>query len=148
MIDRPARDKSCRLLRDLVARNIDGAYFEDAVDLLKSDDGVVSATYTAGWVLYSEGKSVSKTTSRFARSHIARLVLFLQTDLPYDWPIYPLGERPIFNWPMNILTFGRWETKKQSLSEEWMGHGDFLVWPFHNRRDFNVIKRKPRLLVG
>lgn len=44
----------------------------------------------------------------------------------------------------NLLTFGLWEGCKQRKLEEFMAAGDFTVWPFVRRQDYDLALAKPR----
>ena len=86
MIEREARDVCSRLLRRLVARQITGDEFEDRAWELRSEDPAIDAVVTMGWCLYTESCRVDRRTSKSARPDVARVVLFLTSNLEYRWP--------------------------------------------------------------
>jgi hypothetical protein len=54
----------------------------------------------------------------------------------------------IYNWPMNVLTLGRWEREKQKRWEEFQSAADFTIWPFATKTEFTIALAKPKLLAG
>jgi hypothetical protein len=79
-----------------------------------------------------------RALSRDARRHIARLILFLYSDLPYEWPerslVTEIATRLLF-----LATLGRINRAHQK-------HPDY--WPFRRQSDFDaVIASRPRLLA-
>jgi len=91
---------------------------------------------------------VDRALARAVRSDVARWILFLQTDLEYHWPAGPLDQFGCYNWPMNLLTLGWWERRKEGQLRAWERHGDSSVWPFLTREEFAGACRAPTFLVG
>lgn len=153
MVDRMLRDRFAGALRQLLSRQITNWEFEDFTrgEDLQSADRVLGPIYWRAWTLYSDGmwpERVSQSTAREMRLDVARWVLFLQADLEYRWPPGPMDTFAIRNWPMNLLTFGWWERRKERELRAWQRHGNFDVWPFWSRAEFDAARRAPRFLVG
>lgn len=148
MVDRDSRTACAALLRRLMIGQLTGDEFECAVDELGGSDPGIRAVRTQAWACYSEGEPVEREVARAVRQDIARSILFLQSDAEYLWPPYPSGDFPIYNWLFNICTLGWWEQRKANRLREWEQHGDFAVWPFHSRSDYDAACARPRFLVG
>lgn len=102
MIDRTARDQMAELLGHFTAGQITKYQFEiDAYNILdNTNDAAIHKIFTAAWSLYRD-----LPTYKFdnkdklppeVRSRIARWILFLHSDLEYQWPKYG-------NWPLYIF---------------------------------------------
>lgn len=148
MIDRSTRNELAVLLRRFVACRITNFEFDE--DVPGSDDAAVEAIGAMAWTLYDDLKEHKldgrRRLSKPDRRVIARWILFLYSDEEYRWPDYDL-ER-IYNWPMNLLTFGWWERKKADEWSRFKAAGDFEVWPFMSRPSFEAALSNPPLLVG
>lgn len=72
--------------------------------------------------------------------------MFLYSDLEYEWPIEP-GEGP--GLLENLLTLGvagrKW---RREFELRMRAVGDWDLWPFFRRSDFDDCLRRPRLLAG
>ena len=89
MIDRQARDLTAELIRHLVSGQITTDQFEDR--LPNSADRAIQEVYSSGpYLLYSdddEHKLVGDdAVPREAIPDVARWILFLKSDLEYEWP--------------------------------------------------------------
>jgi hypothetical protein len=49
---------------------------------------------------------------------------------------------------MNVLTLGWWEKNKERIFEQFKAAGDYSVWPFVTKEDFETALENPRYLVG
>lgn len=118
MIDRKSRDALAIALRHYCA----GLITNDDLDEVLVDwrDRGAVAVKQMSWQLYS--------------------------DQEYLWPEYSFIQ--IVNWPMNLLTFGWWETWKKRRWDEFLEAGDFSVWPFCDKAGFEQAKISPRLMAG
>ena len=148
MIDRASRDKLATALRQYVSGRISNDEL-DEVDVDWRDRGAVAVKERA-WSLYDDTcqhRAVGKHyLPRPARDEIARWILFLHSDLEYTWPQFSFLQ--IVNWPMNLLTFGWWEKRKEQRFDEFAAAGDFGVWPFVAKRDYDASLRQPRYISG
>ena len=107
MIDRASRTSASELLRHLVAGQITNDVFEKRFP--RSSDLAVREMWAAGWMLYDDYRSYRLVGSDRLRPEdrttIARCVLFLQTELPYEWP-RASGLVPFVGLVLNLLTLG------------------------------------------
>src|SRR5689334_15643261 len=108
MIDRAGRDALAVQLRRLASGRMTNAEF-DSVRLDRAKDEALVAIGDAGWSLYDDvfvyrlrGRRALKPETLEA---VARCILFLDTDLPYEWPPRRASVRSIL---LTLLTFGAW----------------------------------------
>jgi len=127
---------------------MEGEAFEFAVAELCSQDPGIRAVQTQAWSYYSDFEPVERSVARAVRPEVARSILFLQSDTDYQWPPYPSGDFPIYNWLCNVLTFGWWERRKAERLRLWQQHGDHSVWPFHSYAEYDAACARPRFLAG
>lgn len=146
MIDRPSRDRLATALRQYVSGRITNDDL-DGIDVDWRDRGAVAVKERA-WCLYDDlhqHKAVGKYyLPRPARDEVGRWILFLHSDHEYTWP--QLSFIQIVNWPLNLLTLGWWEQRKRRRLDEFMAAGDFSVWPFVAKQDYDAALRHPRYL--
>ncbi len=131
MIDRIARDQLALALRRYVAGRItNDDLADDAPD--RSPDPAIRPIYEYAWNLYDDHHqhraAGRHALNRLGRRTVARWILFLHTDLEYRWPTFSFMQ--IYNWPLNLLTLGWWERRKERRSTAFQQAGDFEVWPF------------------
>ena len=146
MIDRAARDHLSLHLRRLAAGRLTNAAF-DGVRLDYSPDEALVAIGDAGWQLYDDffvyrlrGR---RALSRQTLAAVARCVLFLDTDLPYEWPALRAGIiKRLF---LALLTLGRSIRRDR---QRWQALGPFHVWPFFRETDYQAALNAPRRLRG
>lgn len=147
MINRLSRDHLAEALRHYVAGRITN-YELDEVDVDWRDRGA-GMVQDRAWCLYDDVPQHRATgrhhLSKPARDEIARWILFLHSDLEYIWPEFTFKQ--VVNWPMNLITFGWWERCKQRRFEEFATAGDFSVWPFVSRTDYERALARPRYLA-
>ena len=86
------------------------------------------------WPEYDDFK-----THRYSLKHLSptgketlkRILLFLYTDLPFEWPPC-VGDRPVlFNW----LTFGWAGRRHDRMKQAFDSHGSLDTFPFRNRAE-------------
>jgi hypothetical protein len=133
-IDQSARADLAWLLRRLAAGRISNRQFEAA--LPRSHDAAVHAVWALGiWPLYDDLLEHRMTgrwrLTRLKRHATARIVLFLQSGLPYRYP----PERSWVAIPallLSLITAGwywRWRHARR-----WRA-ADVSVWPFFSKHD-------------
>ena len=146
MIHRESRNRLAAALRQYVSGRITNDDLDD-VEVDWRDTGAVAVKGRA-WCLYDDTcqhRAIGKHhLPKPARDEIGRWILFLHSNLNYTWPQYDF--RQIMNSPMNLLTFGRWEKRKRQKFEEFMAAGDFSVWPFATRQNYDAALERPRYL--
>ncbi len=150
MIDRRGRDQMAKVLRQFFGRQITNDDFDGAVEVHKSPDLVLKTIESLAWTLYDDHKThyLDRETRSLAKDHVARWILFLQTDFEYRWPKGPYDGFPTISLLRNLLTLGWWERRKARLAAEWERHGDVSIWPFLDRAEMEAARTQPRFLVG
>lgn len=149
MIDRLGRDNLAEALRHLAAGQISNDQYESRVYEngvpRQSKDRAVEEIFDESWYLYSdlhEYRLMGKyRLRRDARMEVARWILFLKSDLPYEWPCWPRLSL-MFG---NILTLGL----LAPLVRRWFRRfGDSDVWPFILRVDYEKCLKVPPYFAG
>lgn len=143
-VDAVARRAAAELVRQLASGRLTNDEFEERWPA--SADPALSAVREAAWFLYSDLRTYRLTgADRLPfpiRRQVARWVLFLHSDLPYEWPVESRAAK-LARSIAGLLTIGvatrRWKTALQ-VSE------DADVWPFVRRVDYRRALRTPRLL--
>ena len=146
LIDRTSRTNLAESLRHLAAGVISNDAFERRL-VRHSHDAAVRQVFSEGaWNLYSDLREYCLTgsdrLSDTARTEVARWILFLKTNLPYEWPVIPAWVR-LALVPLNLITFGL----VGRLIVKWLGRfGDQRVWPFLRRSDYEAaLNQQPYL---
>ncbi len=133
MVDRHARDIAADAVRDFMQGSISNKEYERRFPRTK-DDPAFWAIYSNLWFCYSD-VSEHTLTGKYAlndegRALVNRCVLFLRSDLEFQWPPPKFRLRYGF---LRLIGLGRvvkrWE-------EEDMGVGDIEVWPFLRKADY------------
>ena len=149
MIDRDARNRLAESIRHLAAGTITNVEFEERV-LSSSSDPAVRAVFVGGpWFLYHDlmryrlrGKH---PLSPAVRREAARWVLFLKSDLPYEWPVERRGIVGSLVWViLNLFTVGFFARSSQRRFAQ---SGDIAVWPFVRPSDYEVALARPPYLA-
>jgi hypothetical protein len=142
VVDRSSRDKAAVLVRQFKECQITNDEFERRYPR-DSHDLAVRRIYERIWCFYDD-LSTHKLEGRHALSSEAqglfeRCALFLESDREYEWPPDPLAS------PWGLL---RWlppaRRKMEQQEREFQSAGDFEVWPFLRRGDYEkeLIRRK------
>lgn len=148
MIDRAARNKMVLLLRQLATGRITNDEFEERQPLGSLDPAVEEVFHLGVWGLYSdthEHRLVGRhRLPRSARREIARFILFLKSDLEYEWPSRKLWQELLW-MAAGILTLG---LAGRLYWRRMAAHGEVGVWPFQRQEDFERAVRNPCYLVA
>lgn len=136
-------------MRALASGLISNDEFEDKRLPHSANDRAIFEVYSNGaWSLYSDLQEYRLNgrhkLDKKARSEVARWVLFLKTDLPYEWPVMSLMQW-VGMFLANLVTLGvasRW------FKIHYRSFGDSDVWPFIRRSDFHVALQNPPYLNG
>jgi hypothetical protein len=144
VIDRRARDRLAEQLRHLAGGRITNDEFEDS--LPGSHDRAVREVERAAWMLYSDLREHRLTGSdalpREVRRAIARSIVFLHSDLEYEWPPHPcVGFRRVVG---TVLSFG---LIPKYFDRRYKASGEFEAWPFIRSADLERAAQMPRLLA-
>jgi len=116
----------------------------DGVRLDASTDEALVAIGDAGWSLYDDffiyrlrGR---RALTQEALEAVARCVLFLDSDLPYEWPPLKTSLKRLL---LNLITFGYYLRQDR---QRWQVSGPFHVWPFFREADYQAALEVPRRL--
>jgi len=146
MIDRDARNELAEALRHLLSGQFTNDQFDEAAPI-ESDDPVIKEVREQAWFLYSdlyEHKLTGRhTLSNSDRRITSQFILFLHSNLEYEWPRHPLNG--IIRLPIYILSFG---LIPRYVDKKWKASGDYDVWPFISREDYEKALKNPKLLRG
>ena len=149
MIDRAARNRLAAGIRHLAAGIVTNDEFEDKA-LSRSADLAIEAVFSGGpWMLYHDImryrlRGADRLNPR-VRREAARWILFLKSDLPYEWPVQRRGILATIAWILRcLLTLGYCANAAQRRFEK---HGNISVWPFIRRSDFDVAVGNPVYLA-
>jgi hypothetical protein len=133
MIDRQARDTAANVLQAFMDGAISNYKYEDGFPRSK-DDPALHAIHVQLWFYYSDVRQhrlIEKhTLSPEARALYERSVLFLKSDLEFQWPPPQLKLRYGL---LRLLGMGR-TLKRREEKEAAAGEKQF--WPFLKRDDY------------
>lgn len=125
----------------------------------KTGDPIIVPMLELCWCLYDDTKrhkligSYQLTDEQL--KDIARYILFLRSDLEYEWPyidvINPLIKFSFKDLLLTVLTLGQnireERRKREQQIEDLQGKGDMEVWPFFRRQEYEEqLKRQPFLI--
>ena len=140
MVDRANRDVGATVLRDLVDGRITNDDFMSKFP--RGTDPALRAVLDFAWTQFSDLRAHTlagrdnPTPER--RAVLERCCLFLRTDLEFEWP---LPTRSIWRGLLQILTLGRLFRPSE---EDYKSKGDFEVWPFLRRSDYEAHALSPQ----
>lgn len=145
-----------RIMEDITYGWLPEQYYK-AIEC-KTDDPVIRPILEFSWCLYNDTyshKLIGKhKLSNEEIKEIARLILFLHSDLEYEWTYFDLTDPNIrfsFNDILkNIITLGKHYRsiclKREEEFELMKKTGDFEIWPFKTIADYEKqLKRQPFL---
>lgn len=142
MIDRSARDRAIACIRAFLAgklteRELHGLYPKT------STDRAVTAIYGNGVNLLESGTGRAlladeKRQSQDVRRQAARWILFLKSDLEYEWPQWP-PVHPILFATLAFFTLGHSSTV---MRERYIRSGELGLWPFIRDADVESAVRQ------
>ena len=146
MVDRESRDRAALLMRRFAADRITNDGFADPYPFSRADPALL-AVYDRSWALYSDLRPHYLHASRELRHELARWVLFLSSDCEYTWPRFRflgLTVPLVLNW----LSGGWLQRRLNRPFDRFAACGDFSVWPFRTRAEYERALRQPRYLGG
>lgn len=144
MVDRIARNRLAEAIRALASGCVSNDEFQDErVPRSKKDAAISEIFFNGAWCLYSdfdEYRLVGKhRLAKATKSEIARWVLFLKTDLPYEWPVLSAWQR-LGLLLANMVTLG---LASRIFGRRFRSKGDSDVWPFFRRSDYEAVLNEP-----
>jgi hypothetical protein len=148
MVDQEPRRHLAELLRHLVAGVITNDEFTDRLPRRSKDLAVRQVFWEGAWFLYDDLHE-HRLTGKWKltgqnRRHVARWVLFLETDLPYAWPVVPMPLR-LALVPFNIVSLGLVGCLVQRYARR---GGPSELWPFRRQPDFDAALKQPPYCGG
>lgn len=144
MVDREARNKLAEAMRALANGLITNDEFEDNRLPRCKEDLAISEVFSKGaWLLYSDLEEyrlsgIHRLDDK-TKSVVARWVLFLKTDLPYEWPTSNI-QQGLLRFFTKLLTLG---VANKGYERKFKSCGDIEVWPFLRRADFEFALQNP-----
>jgi hypothetical protein len=148
MVQRESRRRLAELLRGLVAGRITNDEFELAIPRDSGDSAVREVFRDGAWFLYDdlhEHRLVGKyRLSRDGRDEVARWVLFLESDLEYEWPVPPMWKRVAFM----LASVGTLGLLAAIMRRRNSRNGALAVWPFRTLSAYEAALRHPPYLNG
>jgi len=176
MVDKERRQKLALHLRHLSVGLISNDDFEEAVmdDVtfgwlpeqyyrskeVKIDDPIIQPMLELCWGLYDDTRNhkltKSDALSADALKIIARCILFMHSGLEYEWPYFdtnnPLLKFSLKDLIYTILTLGHHYRNKREEHlmsyYEWQKSGDYNIWPFLRKADYEDNLRRQPFLAG
>ena len=151
MIDRKARNEAADTIRHYVCGTITNREFERRYPASKTDP-IIRALDDSLWASY-EDISAHRLVGENAvpkdlKDRVARWLVFLYSDFEYQWPRIShaaFRDLPADSWLGNMVRrLLAWEER----STAFMAYGDYDVWPFLRREEFQDALKKPALLKG
>ncbi len=176
MVDKDRRKKLALHLRQLSTGQLSNDDFEERVteDITygwlpeqyyrakecKNDDAIIRSILEFSWCLYNDTynhKLIGEhKLSDLQIKEIARFILFLQSDLEYEWTYIDLTN-PLMRFSFtdllkSILTLGihykEMKLKREEEFELMKKSGDFELWPFKTQAEYEFQLTKQLFLTG
>lgn len=178
MIDNERRRKLALHLRHLTVGLISNDEFEESImdDVSRGwlpeqyhrskqaeshdEDQIIKPMLELCWGLYDDTRHHKLTKSdeltKDALKIIARCILFLHSNKEYEWPYFntksPLLKFSLKDLILSVLTRGHHyrDLRDEQISSyyEWQKAGDYDVWPFFRKDDFQGDLTKQPFLNG
>jgi hypothetical protein len=174
MVDQERRKKLALHLRHLSVGQITNDDFEERImdDVsngwlpeqyyrakeITNDDPIIRPMLELCWCLYNDTEQHKLTGRHKLTSEqlkdIARYILFLHSDLEYEWP-YIDPTNPVLRFSfkellLSVLTLGRYYRDKSKERAQYLKEtqklGDLDLWPFFKNADYKLqLTRQPFL---
>jgi len=147
MIDREARGRMALLMRQLGSGLITNFQFEISLPPMR-DPAIAEIFHYGVRQLYSpsteERLCGDLALTKDGRRNYARAILFLKGELPYEWPSWT-GARATLISIASVCTLGYAGAAAHVL---WKRSGDYSVWPFRRKEDFERALKSPLYFKG
>jgi hypothetical protein len=144
-IDFKARRKAAEIYRHFAAGLLTNDQMEDSLPV-SFERGLHDIFFAGIWPLYDDLHEHKLTGSyrltSDGRDHVARVILFLHSSLPYRWPA-STGWRGILDGLVALLTLGLYRPARHRLRAS---GGDESVWPFFTRSEYESALQHPPFL--
>lgn len=135
MVNADKREIAAQVLQRFLDGSITNDEFEDEFPRDQRDPVLVTIRHCV-WGHYSD-LSRHKLTGKYAptpeaKALLERCLLFLKSNLEFEWPVPGLG---FFMGLLSIFTLG-WVARRRE--KKYARLGDYDVWPFLRRRDYEI----------
>jgi hypothetical protein len=149
MIDRASRDVLAARLRALVAGNITNDAYERDLPIQSADPAIAEIIWEA-WNLYDDF-STHRLRGPWRvkpqdRTVVARCILFLKSDVPYEWPVsnrsFPVN---LLRLAIHALSLGLVARHRR---RNFAAHPSAGIWPFMKLADYESSRAKPVFLAA
>jgi len=146
MVDQNARKRARGFLNKLALGRLTNYQCENEfIDLVEeTKDPVIFALFRTVREINGDAETFElKVFSRGGemRKRLCRWILFLKTDLEYEWPKerFAPGLRDLYrpNWLYKLL---RLHSQIVRSNERLFSQGDYPVWPFLREADFDAAR--------
>jgi hypothetical protein len=144
-IELQSRKRFAELIRQLASGRLTNDEFQDASGLLARDsnDPAIHELRREMWVTYSdlyEHRLIGRhKLSRADRHVVVRMVVFLHSDLPYEWPL-KAQTGCLLGLMRRVRPVASHGTARSGEA------GDQCVWPFFRSEDLATAAARPTLL--
>jgi hypothetical protein len=146
-IDVSARRKAAEVYRHFAAGQLTNDQMEHSLPH-SCERGLHDIFFCGIWPLYDDLHE-HKLTGQYrltpkGREHVARIILFLHSSLPYRWPL-KTRFGGIGAWLVAVLTLGVYRPVRRAIRRS---GGDESVWPFFTRAEYETALQQPPFLNG
>lgn len=142
MVDTHARREFAEALRQLLSGTINNIEF-DRRDFEDTRDPGIFAIWYSVWLCYDDFEVHPFELMEGQTLDLKRCILFLHTDLEYEWPDREPGFKRVARTIRDMLRRIVGITPAARTVQL-----DYTVWPFARRSDYEEALRHPRLLAG
>lgn len=147
-IDFTARRKAAEIYRHFAAGLLTNDQVEDSLPR-SLESGLHDVFFAGIWPLYDDLHEHKLTgchrLTAEGRDHVARIILFLHSSLPYRWPT-STGCRVVVDVLVALLTLGLFRPAHHRLRAS---GGEESVWPFFTRAEYeSALEHPPFLCAG
>jgi hypothetical protein len=162
MIDRTRRDELADAIHLFLAGYSTNDDFDDwltenelfvSTDPSRYADALIGPIVENAWCLYSDTRRYRLVgrdrPGAEERRNVLRWIMFLRSDLEYEWPpqrfVHPFHYQSGPGCLVLLLTLGLWTpgaSEARVRFDAWTTEGDFAVWPYRRREDFEEALRR------
>ncbi len=152
---RPARVVLAEAMRQLASGTITNFEFENRIGT-GPEDRAVHELDSFAWIFYDdfiEHKLRGRhRLSKFQRQVFARCVMFLRSELEYEYPYNAKSlwahQRTGCNWVRYLFRHLIGLNRRSDIDNSRYEIIDDRIWPFSSRRDYNEALKHPVYLAG
>ncbi len=148
MIDRKARNSIAEATRHYLSGLSTNFVFDDTIFDIKSGDPSIRAIQDQLWLIYDDLREHKHEgqwlLSKDQREIVLRIIMFLKSDVEYQWPIVPgwyVGLRPVI-W---LVTFS---IGAKYLDQMYNFQDKLDVWPFKDQIEIKETQNDPKYLAS